>query len=338
MAELERKDARLFRTRHTHLKVGATAVVFAIAMPAGGAHGASATKHKPAGKAHQKKLAKRLRREVRKNPRAVLRKGFLRDAAAAEFDLPLRLRLSRPEETTPDDRLQITWSSASAPWPLGFAELDPVVPAEIPIDGNSSLEAHFGKDVSGYWSRASNSIVLAETTAGGQLSFDSAPPDPVPVSDFATASDNNDPLCHASDVQIDALHLHTADTTETTLGLFGQSARLALHANADVTSSFRPTGTCGAFGAPVTNTAAPGDPILPLAVNAVFRVSPAVTPDGKVRFGVLTASDTPATPQPSTFARIRMCTGTTASCGVQNFPSRLRVTHLTAEVLVGPLP
>jgi hypothetical protein len=81
---------------------------------------------------------------------------------------------------------------------------------------------------------------------------------------------------------------------------------------------------------PVDNsTAVP----MPLRFQGTVRVSPAVTADGKMRLGVLNV-DNGMTPQTSTFAYVRACTGS-APCAPMQFPARVKLLKLRAEVLLG---
>jgi hypothetical protein len=91
--------------------------------------------------------------------------------------------------------------------------------------------------------------------------------------------------------------------------------------------------TCGATpgdALTVDNSAATP---MPVYYNGEFRMSPGITADGHVRFGVLTVDDS-ATPQTSSFAYVRACTGQT-TCDPVRFPARLKFKKLTAEVLLG---
>jgi hypothetical protein len=95
----------------------------------------------------------------------------------------------------------------------------------------------------------------------------------------------------------------------------------------------RSAASCGAVpGSPqlVDNTAATP---MPVYYNGQFRMSPGITADGRIRFGVVTVDDT-VTPQTSTFSYIRACTGQT-TCDPVRFPVRLKFRKLTAELLLG---
>jgi hypothetical protein len=334
---LGRKDARVIRPSKLFFVMGAALAALAVSPTLGA--GASASKHaaKPHKLTkHQKAVVRRqLRRALKRNPQAVLRGGFLKKAQAVDLTLPLTLRLRRSGQGPIDDELGVEWNSQTFPWPIGFAELqpadgDPAPGGVIPLDGTSSLEAEFGNDVSGY---AGPGVV--ETTAGGKVAFDSGLIGPaIPVSDYAQTANDNVPLCHAPTIQVSNVVFGTGRATQSLLHLFGGTARVTLHVQAGTTTQVVAPDCSGGFGA-TNNVHAPSasDPIVPISFDATFKISPAVTADGRLRLGVLTV---PAgSQQPTTFARITMCVDDAANCTARAFPSRLKVLQLNAEVLVG---
>jgi hypothetical protein len=330
-------DARVINRRHLFSLLGAVlaALVFSLGVSAPGAAARQQAKPHKLTK-HQKAVARRqLRRALKRNPQAVLRSGFLKKAQAVDLTLPLTLRLRRSGQGPIDDELGVEWNSQTFPWPVGFAELqpaqgDPPPGGVIPLDGTSSLEAEFGNDVSGY---AGPGVV--ETTTGGKVAFDSGLIGPaILVSDYAQSATDNVPLCHAPTIQISNVVFGTGRATQSLLHLFGGTARVTLHVQAGTTTQVAPPDCSGGFGA-TNNVHAPStsDPIVPISFDATFKISPAVTADGKLRLGVLTV---PAgSQQPTTFARITMCVDEAATCTTRAFPSRLKVLQLNAEVLVG---
>jgi hypothetical protein len=332
-----RKDARVIRQRHLLSLLGAALAALALspaAVAGASAHASKAKPHKLTN--HQKAVARRqLRRALKRNPQAVLRNGFMKKAQAVDLTLPLTLRLRRSGQGPIDDELAVEWSSDTFPWPLGYAELAPG-PGDtppggvIPLDGTSSLEAEFGNDVSGY---AGPGVV--ETTAGGKVAFDSGPISPaIAVSDYAQSVNDNVPLCNAPTIQVSNVVFGTGRPTQSVLHLFGGSARTTLRVHAGTTTQVAPTDCSGLFGS-ANNVHAPanGDPIVPVSFDATFKISPAVTADGKLRLGVLTVPL--GSTQPTTFARMTMCVDEAAPCTTQAFPARLKVIQVNAEVLVG---
>jgi hypothetical protein len=334
----------VIRQRHLFYLLGAVFAALVVSAGAVGVSGPSpahAAKHNTAHKPtkHQKAAArKRLRRAIRRHPQKALGRDFLRQAAASDLTLPLTLRLRRSGLGDIDDELGIQWNAETFPWPTGFAELQPApdgTPAGgvIPLDGTSSLEAQFGNDVSGY---AGPGVV--EALAGGKVAFDSGTIAPaIAVSDYSTADNNNVPRCNAPTVQLSNVRFGTGRRTQSLLHLFGGTARVTLHVRVGTTTQV--AGDCfGGFGAtPNVHAAVDSDPIVPIAFDATFKISPAVTADGKLRLGLLTV---PAgSTQPTTFARITMCVDETTDpgCTTKQFPARLGVLRLSAEVLVGDI-
>jgi hypothetical protein len=287
---------------------------------------------------HQKAvMRKHLRRALKRNPTGALRGDFLKRAAASGLNLPLTLRLARSGQGPIDDQLGVSWTSETFPWPAGFAELQPAsdgTPAGgvIPLDGTSSLEAEFGNDTSGYVSPG-----VVETLTGGKVAFDSGVITPaIPVSDYATAADNNIPLCNAPRIQLSNVTLATGRTTQSLLHLFGGTARVTLHVVAGTTTQVA-SATCSAGFDTTSNVYAPQStgPIVPITFDATFKISPSVTADGKLRLGILSVPA--ASAQPTTFARMTMCVDEASPCTTQAFPARLQVLQMSAEVLVGDI-
>jgi hypothetical protein len=329
---------RAIHRRHLLFFLGAASAALVLSLGAAGrdaaAYASAAKPHKLTK--HEKAVARRsLRRALKRNPQAVLRGGFLQKAQAIDLTLPLTLRLGRAEQTEIDDELAVEWTSETFPWPAGYAELqpatgDPAPGGVIPLDGTSSLEAEFGNDVSGY---AGPGVV--ETLAGGKVAFDSGQISPaIAVSDYAQTVDDNVPLCHAPTIQMSNVVFGTGRATQSLLHLFGGTARVTLHVQAGTTTQLVAPTCVGGFGT-TGNTHAPAsvDPIVPISFDATFKVSPAVTADGKLRLGVLTVPV--GSVQPTTFARITMCVDEATPCTTRAFPSRLKVLQLNAEVLVG---
>jgi hypothetical protein len=303
--------------------------------------GAAAHAHKPKPhkltKRQKAAMRRQLRRGLKTNPAAVLRGDFLKKAQASDLNLPLTLRLARSGQGPIDDELGVSWTSETFPWPTGFAELAPGpdgTPAGgvIPLDGTSSMEAEFGNDTSGYVSPG-----VVETLTGGKVAFDSHAISPaIPVSDYATASDNNTPLCNAPRVQLSNVVFATGRATQSLLHLFGGTARVTLHVVAGTTTQVAPT-DCNAGFDTTSNVSAPDNagPIVPITFDATFKISPSVTADGKLRLGILSV---PAgSTQPTTFARLTMCVDEASPCTTKAFPSRLKVLQMEAEVLVGDI-
>jgi hypothetical protein len=330
-------DARVIDRRHLSSLLGAVCAALVLSLGAS-APGVAARQHAKPHKLtkHQKAVARRqLRRALKRNPQAVLRNNFLKKAQAIDLTLPLTLRLRRSGQGPIDDELGVAWTSDTFPWPMGFAELqpapgDPDPGGVIPLDGTSSLEAEFGNDTSGY---AGPGVV--ETLTGGKVTFDSGPITPaIAVSDYSQTASDNVPRCLAPTIQVSNVVFKTGRTTQSLLHLFGGTARVTLRVRAGTTTQVAAPDCIGGFGS-VNNVHAPADsdPIVPISFDATFKISPAVTADGRLRLGVLTVPL--GSSQPTTFARITMCVDEAVPCTTAAFPSRLSVIQLNAEVLVG---
>jgi len=326
--------------RHLFSLLGAVIAALALsvgpAVAAPPAHAAKAKPHKLSK--HQKAaLRRQLQRALKRNPAVALRRDFLKKAQVADLNLPLTLRLARSGQGPIDDQLGVTWTSETFPWPVGFAELQPAPDntppgGVIPLDGTSSLEAEFGNDTSGYVAPG-----VVETLTGGKVAFDSGLIAPaIPVSDYATAADNNVPLCNAPRIQLSNVTFATGRATQSLLHLFGGTARVTLHVVAGTTTQVAPA-TCSDPFDSTPNVYAPqsNGPIVPITFDATFKISPSVTADGRLRLGILSVPS--GSVQPTTFARLTMCVDEAVPCTTKVFPARLKVLQMESEVLVGDI-
>jgi hypothetical protein len=342
--------AAVIRRRHLIPVLGAvfTALVVCLGAFAAGAT-AKADKHRAHQLSKRQKAAARhkLQRQIRSNPRAVFRGGFLKKAQALDLSLPLTLRLRRSDQGPYDDALGVVWDSSTWAWPTGFVQLQPAAPSDpppggmVPLDGRTSVEAQFGNDVSGY-----DGPGVVETTNGKRLQFSSKIASPIPVTSLASCMNPSSPGVQdptISALQLTRMDLVTGEGTTGLLSLFGGTARVSLHVRLATTTESLSDACTGAFGDgdrlpgeyDQGVTPPSGDPIVPISFDAVFRISPAIDADGKVRFGVLSL---PAgATQPTTFARVSTCIqqATSGACAVVRFPARLSMSQLNAEVLLG---
>jgi hypothetical protein len=258
----------------------------------------------------------------------------------------LTLRLKKSDRGETDDALAVNWDSSTWGWPSAYTQLQPAVDGDpapggvIPLDGVASVEAEFGNDVSGYGGPG-----VVETTNGAQLQFTS-PADmaPIPVTGLPTCTSASsgtatDPTIPA--VRLTRMDLVTGEGTTGLLSLFGGVARVSLHVRLATTTQSLDANCSGLFGdiSPGEYNQGPGvpsgDPIVPINFDALFRVSPAIDSDGKLRLGVLSLPASQA--QPTTFARISTCIKLAEPdpCTVVRFPARLAMSQLNAEILVG---
>jgi hypothetical protein len=289
---------------------------------AAGAGSSAATKAHHLSARERAELRRALTRRVRRNPGVVLERGFIRKADL--FKLPLSVRLNRANGQggyePSDDQLEIDWDDSVVPWPLAGGA--PAATQTTTLSGRFTMEASFGGDAGGY-----GELGAMETVQGAGLSMTAAP---FAISDFQPACVDGPELAVDPGQPI---AVSSAGARFGLLNLFSQTIRgtLALR----MTFPAQATAACG--GSPdatptVDNTAAPP---MPMRFEGTFRISPSITADGRVRFGRITVDDA-VTPQISTFSYIRSCTAA-ITCDARQFPARLKLKKLTAEVLLGDI-
>ena len=132
---------------------------------------------------------------------------------------------------------------------------------------------------------------VVETVTGGKVAFDSGPIGPaIAVSDYAQTANDNIPLCNAPTIQVSNVVFGTGRATQSVLHLFGGTARVTLARPGGDHDTGRVRRRARAGFADPDNVRLPraADPIVPISFDATFKISPAVTADGKLRLGVLT--------------------------------------------------
>jgi len=286
-------------------------LTLSIGLPAGIAAAAHAARHHAPTRATQRKaLAKRLHR----HPRIATQRWFLRQAALLGVDVPITLRLTprtgqAPGQTAPvDDALLLALGSdpTSAPLPAGFAPGD----VATAVTGTIQGALRFSQDASGYGSLGAVDLGFGATamTATG---FDL-------VRDW-----NGCPLLSTSTVDVS-----DAPGSVGYVNLFAGTFSIDLHTRfAFASTSWTSCATGQAMTAFMDGLT---DPPLPLRLDGTFRISPAITADGRVRLGKLAI----AGPQTDSYAEVHTCTDATLPCtGV--LPGRLSATAFSAEMLVG---
>jgi hypothetical protein len=288
----------------------------------------AAKKAKKLTKRQRQKLRRELRREAARHPTAVFKPSFMKKASLVDFKLPLTVRVGpapgQPPTTT--NQLEIDWGQSANPWPSGFTT---PAPQTVALTGTFTMEADFGGDASGY-----GELGAVETIAGGQANLTATPVDPAQPTEVAGPNAS----CNPGDpdqVVVDPgtpLTFSSGGVRYGLLNMFSQTIRgsllLSTSVPADVSVS------CGPL-VPAGLKPAPG-PAMPLEYNGKFYVSPALTSDGKMRLGKMIITS----PQTSTAAQFAACTVPTsvaADCSPMQFPARIQVTQMTAEVLLGDI-
>lgn len=272
----------------------------------------------------RRKLQRQLTRELKRNPTLAFSKSFMRKADLVDYDLPLTVRLDKSDGQggflPSDDQLEITYDDSVTPWPLAGGTMPAV--QTTGLSGNFTMEARFGSDTSGY-----GTLGNLETADGGAINMKA---DPFTVSEF-------DPTC-ASGPQLatdpaNKVVISTAGTRFGVLNPFSGAFTGSLSMRMTFASQLQDS--CGGTVSATPTVDNSSAPPMPVRLDGRFYVSPALTADGKMRFGKIVVDDS-VTPQTSTFAYVRACTNT-LTCDPQQFPARLKVKLLTADVLLGDI-
>jgi hypothetical protein len=275
-------------------------------------------------KAERARIRRALKRQLRRTPTSVLGRDFLKRASLVDFKLPLTMRLNRvpgadavPEPS--DDEIEIRWDDSVVPWPLDGAGGAPAAVQTSFLSGQFSVESSFS-DSEGY-----GELGAMETILGGNIAMTATP---FQISSFAGPCLTNPQL------EVDpssSVAVSSAGPKYGLMNLFSGDFRGSLALR--MTFSGQSYSGCGASPTPtdaVDNTTAIP---MPIRFQGNIRVSPAITADGKMRLGVFEVDDS-VTPQTSTFAYVRACTGS-APCAAMQFPARVKLKRLRAEVLLG---
>lgn len=270
---------------------------------------------------HPTRAQKALAKELRHNPRALLRPGFLRKAATTGLDLPYTVRLSRRTDDAggqeaPNDTLHLSWDQFPDAVLGGQPPIDPPGAYDssttLTLQGSYSGIARFGADTSGYahpW--------IVELVQGQSATLTSASPTTLLLG-------VSDPGCTNTDLTTTPPWTFTSvEPTYGTLDLFGGGYTGSLHLRATTSA------TCGGS----TWSTPAGAPPFSVPLLGRFRISPAITADGRLRLGTITI----ATPGPSddgNHAELHLHCDTCSPNDLL-FTGRLKTLAITAELLIG---
>lgn len=270
-------------------------------------------------------LAATKKHAKKKHRKAVVRAtspAFIRKAQAGGAIVPFFLRLRSPSDTAPsDDRIELTWDDAVEAWPVAGSVPEPTV--STPVDGSLTYELDFGAETSGY-----GALGTVETRVGARTSLTGGG---FPIAAFP----DNDPgqPCAGPRLVATGISLQAAEMRFGTVNLLQGTASGTISVHAAVRTQRR---TCdGQLDGPSMPTpVSESDPPIPLPFDGTFKISPAITADGRIRLGVLRVS---AATTRSAFARLYACTDPTAAdeCGRAGLPMRVRWSSLRAEVVLG---
>ena len=268
-------------------------------------------------------VRKTLLRQVRKDPAVFGRGWFLKRASLFGLDLPVTLRLtpainqSGAPAAVDDDVIQIDFGADPTNTPLPPGVETGVVTSTL--KGAISGSLRFSQDAAGYGELGVVELGFRATSLTG-TGFDL-------VDDAAPA--NCALLTTSSSVAIS-----DAPGSQGYVSLFGGRFSIDLHTAFSFSSLAR--STCGD---PFTTTrvmSGVGRPPLPIRIDGSFRISPALTADGRVRLGKLSLTG----PQSDSFVQVHTCTAAPppADCAVADdgiVTGRLSTTGFRAELLVG---
>jgi hypothetical protein len=301
-------------------------------------------------------VRRQLRKAIRRSPRTAFRDPkFLRRAAFADFKLPITIRLR--EET----QLGITMLSNRRPLDsLAFPE--PAAEQLLDLAGHFGAEIQFNDSgfgiVGSMQARTGNKLAISTLSPLRFADFgDCGPTPPDPLPRFVESTPN------------EAITMSPGPLTWTLLNPFSGAADGNLYVNLSVRSRVRrSSATCAAPGdaadytvpATLPTNAPVGYVPVRLDWNGKFRIAPAITADGAIRFGKIDG-DSAVSPQPLTTGNIWACAPTAvlsgptvpspAPCteqsapldpvmedvGAAPFAAQFRFERFTADVLLGDI-
>ena len=312
------------------------------AVPLAGVTSAQA-KQKRLTKKQKAKIRRQLYRQLKKNPRLIRKRWFVRKASHVSFELPLTVRLTPKVDTTtaaglqlgdatPNDTLQFDLGTAAVTLPAG------VHPGTVmtTIGGNFKLRGQFGKDASGY------GTLGALELDQGNVDLTGTPIDL--VHDNATCPGT--PLLRSGPLSfVAADQLPAGDRRGGFLNWFTGDIYLRVYTQIQSNSLRRQLDGCADPFFWTDRVAATDNPVVPLDLRGSFNVSPTITADGKLRFMKVAIQDA-VTPQTALASQLHFCRAITAvpdtdpaptaTCGDELvIDSFVKAVDVTAEVLIG---
>jgi hypothetical protein len=323
-ADLEMRTLRLHRATAANAAAWLTLATIAVTLDNARAEAAPVENGKT-------KVSKRraLERAVNRNPRIATRKWFLKRAALFGVDLPITIRLTPVvnQSGTP----LVPLGDDSIKFALGTDPTEPPVPAGTApgdvlstVTGSVKGSLRFSQDAAGYGRLGAVELGFDSIDMSG-TGFDLAlAGDPTPCA--------GDPALARTSATVD---IGAAAGSQGYVDLFGGTFDIDLHLSLAFASQIRPD--CASSFQPTSVMDGIGRPPLPLRVAGAFRLSPAMTADGRVRLGKLAMSG----PQKDSFVQVHTCTDappvagscTPSADGI--LKGRLSATQFTAEMLVG---
>lgn len=264
-----------------------------------------------------------LLKAVKKDGKVVLKPWFMKRAALYGVDVPVTIRLSPAidQAGTPasldDDSFKLSLGSdpTAPPLPVGVAAGD----VTGTLKGRIGASLRFSQDASGYGSTGTIELGFSDIdlqASGFDLTSDATP---------ATCS-----LLSTSSV----VNISESTGSDGFVNVFNGTFAAVLRTAFSFSSQYR--NTCAD---PFTTTAVmdgSGRPPYPLRLNGSFRISPAITADGRMRLGKFALSGT----QRDSFVQVHTCTSAPppATCALGSdsvMPGRLIATSFNAEMIIG---
>ena len=332
----------------------ATASVAARAVPRD-ARAASRSPLSPAAR-HRRSEREALRRAIRRNPRTVLSRSFLRRANLADFNLPLTVRVKSGALDVTMLPSQRPLDAATYPVPAGVQTLS--------LAGAFGMQLDFGAG-SGY-----GGLGNVQARVGQAVALTS--PDVLRIAEFSDCGTGvSSPPAFLSTTPSTPIAMGAGDLTWADVNPFRATTDGTLSLTFNVRSTVHRTlnpgpATCTApgdvadFDLPTASAATAWPTVVRLSWNGTFRIAPALTPAGGLRLGTMSI-DALTLPEPQTTGDIWACAPqaalsgptvpTGASClersaplsppmepvGAAPFTAQFSIRTLTADVLLGAL-
>ena len=238
---------------------------------------------------------KQLKRQLQRDPKAVLKATFIRKAAAVDFSLPIAVRMTAPVNGL---AMELDYDPLSAPV-LGS---QPPATATTTVTGSVGGVARFGADTSGYGDPGTVELLQQDAAPPGQTRLTGTP---LALLAGPGCVMNTGPLTF------------NVRSTYATINFFTGAYR----GNLRLVPSF--VTTPGPGCATMTSQDPAVAPPLPVALRGHFRISPSILPDGRVRLGLLSADP----PQEDSHGELHT--------NLATLTARVKATSFQAELLLG---
>ena len=291
-------------------------------------------------KKQKRVIRAKLLKQLKKDPKLIRKRWFLRRASDSGFALPLTARMTPTIRTTATGPLTSAPANDTLEFDLGSGAT--TVPAgtyagavNVTVAGKFKLTGYFGRDTIGY-----GSLGVMELGAGTvDLTAES-----FPVVNANPLCGDGSPLLKTGPVDIsEAPPVPTGDRRGGSLNWLTGNFSFRLWTQWAFNSLSQDVSCPGAFF--WSNRVDGSGSIIPIDLVGKFNVSPAFTTDGKLRLFKVAAADS-TTPQPSPFAQLHYCRDVTAFAETDPAPTdpctdegvvdgRTKILNFTYEVLIG---